>query len=117
MQDVAGINEIVESMVLDNPEYEFLLELNTEEVVTYLLGTVTPLCIFMIVCGLASIGLGVFTIILSRKYNYWLRNRLGRKIAFTIVDYIVYIGFISNILTTIAVFIKDDPVEEIVIEN
>lgn len=117
MQDMTALNEIVESMIIDNPEYEFLLELNTEEVVTYLLGTITPICIIMIVFGLLSISLGIFTIILGKKYDMWLRNSLGRKIAFTIIDYIVYIGLLANILTTIATFIKDPPIDEMVIEN
>lgn len=117
MQDMAALNEIVESMIIDNPEYEFLLELDTEELVTYLLGTVTPACVIMIICGLLSIALGIFTIILGKKYDMWLRNRLGRKIAFTIIDYIGYIGLLANIITTIATFIKDPPIDEIVIEN
>ena len=117
LHDITAVNEIVESMIMDNPEYEFLLDLNPEELVSYLLGTVTPICIFMIVWGLTSIGVGVFTIILSNKYDYWLRNRIGRKIVFTIIDYIAYIGLISNVLTTVAVFIKDKPIDEIVVEN
>lgn len=117
LHDMQAVNEIVKSMVVDNPEKAFLLELADEELVAYLLGTVTPICIFMIVWGLTSIGIGVFTIILSKKYGEWLRNRLGRKIVFTIIDYVAYIGLISNILTTIAVFIKDKPIDEIVVEN
>ena len=117
IQDVSAVNELVESMILDDPEYKFLLELNTEEIVTYMLGTITPACIIMIVWGLASVALGIFTIVLGKKYDIWLRDRLGRKIAFTVIDYIGYIGLIANILATIAVFIKDAPIDEMVIEN
>ena len=117
MSDMTTINEVVQTMILEDPENAFLLELGTEELVSYLLGTLTPLCIFMIVWGLVSIGLGVFTIILSKKYDSWLRNSTSKKIIFTIVDYIGYVGLLANILTTIGVYLKDKSIDEMVIGN
>lgn len=115
MEDTEMLNSMVNEIVRDDPEYTFLLSYETEELVNYLFGALYGVVIFMTISGLASIGNGIFTLIIAKKYDIWLRGNLKNKILFTIFDYILYVGLVFNILTTIATFIKDKPLDEIVV--
>ena len=111
------LDAFVQGVVQDDPELSFLLEYTPEQIAEYLMGMVNIISIIMVICSLTSITLGVFTLIFARKYEIILAGRLGRKIIFTVLDYIFYLGIIANVLTTVALFLRDKPIEERIIEN
>ena len=113
IEDTEMLNSVVNEIVRDDPEYTFLLAYEAEELVDYLFGTLYGIVTFMTLWGVASIGIGIFTLIVAKKYDIWFRGKLKNKILFTIFDYILYVGLVFNILTTIATFIKDKPRDEI----
>ena len=117
VQDGELLQQMVQELVQEEAEMAFLLEYSNAEIADYLLGTVNIFAIVMIIVGLCAITLGVFTLIFAKKYNTMLQNRLKRKIIFTVLDYVFYIGLIANILTSVAIFTKDKSVDEIVIES
>ena len=62
---------------------------------------------------MTSIASGVFTLIFVKKYNVWLRGRIGIKVLVTILDCIFYVGLIAKVLSIVAIYLKDPPLDEI----
>jgi hypothetical protein len=104
---------MIEEMVQDDPEMKFLLDMSNKEIADYLMGSVITFAIVMSLLGATSITLGVFTLIFAKKYDVMLRCNVKRKVLFTVLDYLLYIGLIAKILTSVALFIKDSPLEEV----
>jgi len=107
------LEKMIEEMVQEDPGMAHLLEMSNQEIADYLMGSVVTFAIIMSLMGATSITLGVFTLIFAKKYDIMLRANVKRKVIFTVLDYLFYIGLIAKILTSVALFIKDPPLEEI----
>ena len=107
------LNSLLDSLIVEDPEYKFLLEMSPEQIADYLFNSVYVICAVLAFLGLTSITSGVFTLIFIRTYNVWLRGRVGIKVLVTILDCLFYVGLIAKVLSIVAIYLKDTPLEEI----
>ena len=113
VDNAESLNSLLDSIIAEDPEYKFLLDMSPEQIVDYLFGSVYVICAICTFFGLTSIASGVFTLIFVRKYNVWLRGRVGIKVLVTVLDCIFYVGLIAKVLSIVAIYLKDKPIEEI----
>lgn len=113
LQNTELFEELLEGAISGDSSMAFLQDMTNSEIADYLMKTVNGFALFMVFLGATSLTLGIFTCIFAKKYEFMLKCKTKRKVIFTILDYIFYIGLIANILTTVAMFIKDKPTEDI----
>ena len=111
----AQLEELIKELVVIDSSYEYLLQSSYEEMASFLLGTVNAIAIFMVIMGIIGITLGVLDFILAKKYKEIMQGKLGKKIALTVVSFVFYWEFVSNIIRTVALFLKDEKNENTVI--
>ena len=70
---------------------------------------VSGICVFMLFMGLCGVVFGIFNLIFAKKYNEMLAGRTGRKVLFMIFNLLFYWGLATNVLTIVALFLKDSP--------
>ena len=116
LDDLTMINSLFEEMKAIDPTSE-LLTLSPEELVNYVMNMINVFSIVMIVFSLATITLGIFSLLFARNYDLWLRHRLGAKILYSVLDCLFSLGLIAKVLALVAMYIKDKPLEEVIIES
>lgn len=85
-----------------------LSQMSVEEFQNYLISSLNSFCWIVIFMSISGIVLGIFNVIFAKKYDPMLMGKKGKKIIFTICSLIFYPGLITNILTIIALFLKDN---------
>ena len=116
LEDLTLINSLIEDMKAIDPSSE-LLALSPEELVEYVMNMINAFSVVMIIFSLATITLGIFSLLFVRNYDLWLRHRLGAKILYSVLDCLFSLGLIAKVLAIVAMYIKDKPLDEIVIES
>jgi len=109
--------ELINELVSMDSSYAYLLEYSHEQMADFILSTINTFAIVMVIMGIIGVVLGVFNFIFAKKYGIMLQGRRGRKIALTVISFICYWEIISNIFTTIALFSKDEKMENTIIIN
>lgn len=111
-----SLETLINELVATSSEYEYLQSVSHEEMAMFLIDILRVFSIIMIICGGVAIALGIFNLIFAKKYNEMLRGRKAIKIVFVILSFVLYFGIITNVLTTIAMFLKDDKEDIIEVE-
>lgn len=118
LADYTIIEEIINELVALDPSFAYLQEITQAEVVEYIMSMVSAIYIFLLIMGLCGVVFGIFNLIFAKKYNDMLAGRTGRKVLFMIFNLLFYWGLATNVLTIVALFLKDSPkVEKISNEN
>lgn len=107
------IDEFVNSLARESSKYEYLLNSSNEEIISFIMKIVYLFSLFLLICGIIWIVFGVFNLKLSsRHYSFWNKHpRL--KLWFVIGTWVLMLFNVANILTTIAVYLKDKENPEI----
>ena len=116
LEDLTMINSALEELKAIDPTSE-LLTLTPEQFVDYMMNVINIFSIVMIVFSLATITLGIFSLLFVRNYDLWLRHRLGAKILYSVLDCLFSLGLIAKVLAIVAMYIKDKPLDEVIIES
>lgn len=116
LEDLTLINSLIEDMKAIDPSSE-LLALSPEELVEYVMNMINAFSVVMIIFSLATITLGIFSLLFVRNYDLWLRHRLGAKILYSVLDCLFSLGLIAKTLAIVAMYIKDKSLEEVIIES
>lgn len=111
--DIEGFTEMINEMVESDPSLSYLQDYDLAQLQNYLVSAVNSLSLFVIFLGIAGIVFGIFNLIFAKKYDIMLANKTGKKVTFMIFSLLFYPGLVTNILTIIALFLKDKKKEEI----
>ena len=101
------LNEFAKAMASADPQYEYLLEASNDEIIKVVMNFVSAVCVIALIFGAIIIALGVFNIILSKKHLIIFAGKKWLKVVLVVVSWLVCIFNVANILTTIAVCLKD----------
>lgn len=99
--------QFVNEMIAIDPNDTFLQEITLVDLQEYLIGAVNTFCGVILFFSASGIAFGVTNLVLAKKYDTVLQNRLGRKITFMIFSLILSPEIITNTLTIVALFLKD----------
>lgn len=119
------LGDAFKQAMLENPEYldmitkefsaiESYAGMTPNEILDFAFRIVKGFSVAMIFMGCAGITLAVFNFIFAKKYDSMLKNKTGNKVIFMVVSLLFYVGIASNVLTIIALFLKDERPEVIV---
>lgn len=109
LNDYSYIEGILQELVAEDPSYEYLLSAPHEEVINMIMQPIIYFSIFMLISSCVGIVFGVFNLIFAKKYDNILKCNTRNKVIFIVFEWIFGLGLASNILSTIAVFLKDKP--------
>ena len=101
------VEELVAETVQNDPSQAFLQTMENAEVVDYIMKPVMQLALFFVFYGLIGVGFGVLNLVFTRKYDNLIGDRTSKKVWFVVMQFIFAVGIITNILSTVAVFLKD----------
>lgn len=107
LENFSLIDAIVTEAVQQDPSQAFLQTMENAEVVDYIMKPVMQISIFLMFYGIIGIGFGVLNLIFAKKYKDWIENQKSKKVLFVVFQFVFAIGIVTNILSTIAVFLKD----------
>lgn len=102
---------MINELVAEDSQYAYLLELDKVALVDEIMTPVTLICVFFIFMSLTGITFGVFNLVFANKYQTMLMNKTGKKVIYLICMLLFNWGIVTNILTIIALFLKDKQVE------
>lgn len=100
------LNMITE-LVAEDSQYAYLLELDKVALVDEIMTPITLICVFFIFMSLTGITFGVFNLVFANKYQTMLMNKTGKKVTYLVCLLLFNWGIVTNILTIIALFLKD----------
>jgi len=106
------LENFAKEMASIDSKYQYLLDANDAEIVDLIMGVVTAVCLMALIYGLVWIALGVFNIILSKKHSIIFSNKKWLKMLLVVGSWVLCLFNVANVLTTIAVFIKEKTVIE-----
>ena len=109
LANYAMIEEIINELVALDPSFAYLQEMTQAEMVDFIMSPVSAICVFFLIMGLCGVVFGIFNLIFAKKYNEMLAGRTGRKVLFMIFNLLFYWGLATNVLTIVALFLKDSP--------
>lgn len=109
LADYSMIEEVINELVALDPSFAYLQEISSAEVVEFIMSIVSGICVFSLFMGLCGVVFGIFNLIFAKKYNDMLAGRTGRKVLFMIFNLLFYWGLATNVLTIVALFLKDTP--------
>ena len=101
------VEEMVAETVRNDPSQAFLQTTEDAEVVDYIMKPVIQLALFFVFYGLIGIGFGVLNLVFTRKYDDLIGDKTSKKVWFVVMQFLFAVGIITNILSTVAVFVKD----------
>ena len=101
------VEEMVAETVQNDPSQAFLQTMENAEVVDYIMKPVIQLALFLVFYGLIGIGFGVLNLVFTRKYDDLIGDKTSKKVWFVVMQFLFAVGIITNILSTVAVFVKD----------
>lgn len=107
LADTAGLQEIIDELVSIDSSYAYLSEYSAEQCVDFIFEFVNIFCILSLIYSLCGIVWGIFNLIFAKKYDTMIRDRLGRKITFTILSVLLAPELVTMTLTIIAIWLKE----------
>lgn len=112
LADFSMIEEIINELVALDPAFAYLQEMTQAEVVDFIMSPVSAICVFLLIMGICGVVFGIFNLIFAKKYNEMLAGKTGSKVLFMIFNLLFYWGLATNVLTIVALFLKDAPKTE-----
>lgn len=109
--------EFVEELAGADSKYDYLRDYSHEEVVDFIMRLAKITGIVLILLGLIFIMFGVFNFLLKKRHDSVLGGRKYLKIIFVVSSWILLILNVANILTTVAVFLKDKKQEKLYVSS
>ena len=106
IQSEAVLKDFVEELVSIDEEFSYLLDYSSEQVVDFIMKLVTIFAVCVLVMGLIWIAFGVFNILFSSVWKFEIQKKKGWRITFVVISWLLLWFNVSNILTTIAAFLK-----------
>lgn len=118
IESICGTPEAYQEMLnqladVSPAEYAYWQSKDLAEFQAYLMNTVNALCGVALFTSVTGIMFGIFNIIFAKKYNTKLAGKTGKKVTFMVFELILYPGLITNVLSIIALWLKDDKVENV----
>lgn len=107
------VDGFITGLASTSPDYEYLLDASREEMVGVVMKTVFILSAVLLILGLIWIAFGVFNCLLSSRHQLVFGKRPVLKVMFVVASWLLLTLNIANILTTIAVFIRNKKGEEL----
>ncbi len=107
LADTAGLQEIIDELISIDSSYSYLSEYSAEQCVDFIFEFVNVFCIMSLIYALCGIVWGIFNLVFAKKYDTMIRDRLGRKITFTILSVLLAPELVTMTLTIIAIWLKD----------
>jgi len=111
------INMLINELVAIEPKFEYLQSQPVAESVDFILGIVKGISIILLIMGVCGIALGIFNLLFAKFYKSWLLCNTKRKVIFTILTWLLYWEPVTNILTTVALYLRDRKKTDIKEEN
>lgn len=109
-----AFQEILNQMAeISSEEYAYWQSKSLAEFQAYLMNMVNVFCGLALFTSVTGICFGIFNIIFAKKYNTMLAGKTGKKVTFMVFELILYPGLITNVLSIIALWLRDDKVESI----
>lgn len=99
---------MITEMLAVDPSATFLQDMDLAQFQNYMSSILNTFCAIAIFVSVAGIVLGIFNLIFAKKYDKFINGKLWKKVTFTVVSLIFYPGIVTNILTIIALFLKDN---------
>lgn len=112
LSDFSVIQSVIDEMIALDPSFTYLQEMTSAEIVEFIMTPVNAICIFLLVMGICGVVFGIFNLIFAKKYNEMLAGKTGKKVLFMILNLLFYWGLATNVLTIVALFLKDSPKTE-----
>ena len=109
LADFSMIEEIINEIVALDPSFAYLQEMTQAEVVDFIMTPGSVICVFLFIMGVCGVVFGIFNLIFAKKYNEMLAGKTGSKVLFMIFNLLFYWGLATNVLTIVALFLKDAP--------
>ena len=107
LEGMEPVNEFIHTLVSADPQtYGYLLNYNDQQCVDYMMGFAKALFGVLLVIAIVWFIFGIINLLLSKKCKYGIEISLGKKIAIGILSWILSGGFLCNVLTTFALFLK-----------
>ena len=107
LENMEPVNEFIQTLVSADPKtYGYLLNYSNQQCVDYMMGFAKALFGVLLVIAIVWFVFGIINLLLSKKCKYEIEISLGKKIAIAILSWILSGGFLCNVLTTIALFLK-----------
>lgn len=102
-----NFEQFVNEMIAVDSEATFLQEMTLADVQEYFMSTLNTFCGIILFFSASGIAFGISNLVFAKKYDTLLKNRLGKKITFMIFSLILSPEIITNVLTIVALFLKD----------
>lgn len=107
LENMEPVNEFIQTLVSADPQiYGYLLNYSAQQCVDYMMGFAKALFGVLLVIAIVWFVFGIINLLLSKKCKYEIEISLGKKIVIAILSWILSGGFLCNVLTTIALFLK-----------
>lgn len=107
LANTESIEILINELVAIEPKFEYLQSQSVAESVDFILGIVKIISVVLLIMGLVGIALGVFNLLFAKFYKSWLLCNTKRKVIFTILTWLLYWELVTNILTTVALYLRD----------
>ena len=101
------LNEFAKELAAISTDYEYLLDVSKDEIVSFIMRIVLIMSFVLIVLGLIWITFGVFNCLLSSRHVLVFGKRPVLKILFVVASWLLLTFNIANITTTIAACLKN----------
>jgi len=101
------LNELVVALVDADEKYAYLQSASTSEVVDFVMNIINMMCLVFILIGAIWVMFGVFNIMLNSRHDTLFGSKPKLR-GWFVAGCWVFMGLnVANIITTIAVFMKD----------
>lgn len=111
LENYDDLLNMINELVAQDSQYAYLLELDKVALVDEIMTPVTLICVFFIFMSLTGITFGVFNLVFANKYQTMLMNKTGKKVIYLVCMLLFNWRLVTNILTIIALFLKDKQIE------
>lgn len=107
LADYSLIESFINELVAMDPSLAYIQEMTQAEIVDMIMSPVTFIFLTLFIMGICGVVFGIFNLIFAKKYNEMLLGKTGKKVIFMIFNLLFYWGLATNILTIVALFLKD----------
>lgn len=102
------VETMVKELIAEDASYAYLETMEHTQVIDIIFEPVITLSIFMLVMGVTGVVFGIFNILFSKNYDKLLLNNVKNKIIYTICLIIFNWGIVTNVLSLVSVWLKDE---------
>ena len=101
------VTDFISSLISADPVgFAYLKDYTFEQSIEYMMNIMKIIFGIILVISVIWLVFGVINIMLSKKSKYGLEISKSRKIIFVILSWLFSGGFVSNVITTIALFLR-----------